>query len=47
MIALRNPNHNDRAVDQVIMCCECGNNIALTIYHGDSLCNDCYMLKKK
>jgi hypothetical protein len=34
-------------VDQVIMCCQCGLNLALTVYHGNSLCNDCYQDYKK
>jgi len=28
--------------DQVLMCSSCGKDLALTVYHGNSLCNSCY-----
>ena len=34
-------------IDQVLMCCDCGKNLALTIYQGNSLCNDCYQDRRE
>lgn len=33
--------------DQVIMCCMCGKDLALTIFDGNSLCNGCYQEVKR